>query len=158
MVVFAATKMERFSVVMLNGEEGRVAVVWLAKVVVLLRLRCGRVGEERKVGFVQYMESKVPLDAAEKNLGCISMRWSIFDELDTVACGKEFKHRVLKVEEWYGLESVSSRMGSAHYLRPNLAVYPFTTDLPWFHQQFYVIRIHIDCTTQTDTEARDFVE
>lgn len=50
------------TVVMLNGEEWGVAVVWFAKsVVVLLGLRVGRGGGERETVFVQHLEVTAPL-------------------------------------------------------------------------------------------------
>lgn len=46
-VCYVPVKKARFTVMTINGEEGVLAVVWIAKIVVLLRLRSKRGGEER---------------------------------------------------------------------------------------------------------------
>lgn len=76
-------------------------MVWLVDFVALQRLRIGRGVEERKVALVQYMEVLAPLDAVEKNVGCIFVMWSNSDEIDNSVSGEELKYRVVKVGEWY---------------------------------------------------------
>lgn len=68
---FGPTKRARFSIVLLKDEEGGMEVVWFAGA----------------------------LDAMEKNLGCICVRWSSSDEVDNRSCDKELKHRVVMVGE-----------------------------------------------------------
>lgn len=75
---FGPAKKAMFNVVMLKGEEGKVAVAWFVNVVVLLKLRSKRGGEGREVACVQNMEITVTLEAVEKNLDCICVRWSFF--------------------------------------------------------------------------------
>lgn len=66
---FGLTKKAGFSVLMINGEKAGVAVLWIAEVVEFLQLRNRRLGEEKEVGFVQYMEVRVPLGVVDKTLG-----------------------------------------------------------------------------------------
>lgn len=66
---------------MLKGEEGGVPVVWLGKVVVLLRSTGGRGGEDRKSTFLQYVAVSAPLDATGKNLGCFCVMRSTSEDM-----------------------------------------------------------------------------
>lgn len=59
------------------------------------------------------------------------MTWSTSDKMDHGVWGKELKHIVVKVGEWYELEDLSSILGSVHLVRSNPAVHIFTTELPW---------------------------
>lgn len=45
--------------------------------------------EKREVAIVQYMKVTVPIEALEKNLGCICARWSTSDEVDNRIYGEE---------------------------------------------------------------------
>lgn len=96
-VCLGPPKKARFSFVTLNGEEWIVSVVWLAKVVLLLQLKCGQKGEGNKGAFVKYMELTAPLGAAKKNLGCIRVRFSNSGKLDHFVCGEEHKHATVMV-------------------------------------------------------------
>lgn len=62
---FWPTMQGRFSAVMLMGKEGRVVVVWFAKVEILLKLKSGKGDEAREVAIMQYIEITAPLDAVE---------------------------------------------------------------------------------------------
>lgn len=68
-------------------------------------------------------------------------------------CGAELTNRVARVWDRCGLESSRSIMKIAHRLRVNLAVSPFTTELPWSHDWFNVNRFYNDGIVQTDTGA-----
>lgn len=84
---------------------------------VLLRLISGRRSEEREGAFSQYMEVIAPLEAVEKSVSGICMRWSTSDVMGHSACSKKLNHRVLKVEEWYGPQSSSSMIVSEYNVR-----------------------------------------
>lgn len=127
---FGAAKKAIFSVLMLMGEGG-VVVGWFANAVVLLRLRNGRAGEERLVAFLQFMEVAAPLHAVEKSLGCTCLRRSTPDEFDHGFFGKELEHRVVKIEELYGIASLSFIVRRANLARSNEAVHAFKKELPW---------------------------
>lgn len=151
---FRLTKKPRFRIVMVQGEEG-VAAVWFEKVLILLQLRSGRAAENREALFWQYMEVTAPFDVVEKNLSCICVRCSTSYETDRSFFVIKLKHRVLKGRELYGLDILSSVMGSSHRLRSKSAVHFFTTELLGFHHRFSVDRFYVDSTFQTHTEADD---
>lgn len=88
---YRPTKKERFSVGMMTGK-GREAEKALAvKVGVLLRLRKERGGKESKAALGQYVEGTAHSPAMEKNLRCIPVRLSSFDEREHKVCGKRPK-------------------------------------------------------------------
>lgn len=60
------------------------------------------------------------------------MRWSSFPEMDSSVRGRALKHLVLVVEEWYGLENLSSVMLDAIPVRQITAVDSFTKEPPFF--------------------------
>lgn len=62
------------------------------------------------------------LNALEKNLGCIYVRWSTTNQTDHSVSAKDLKRRVLKVWEWYGLERLSSTLESGHLVRSHSAM------------------------------------
>lgn len=111
--------------------------------------------DEKGVAIVHYMEVTAPLDGREKNLGCICVRWSTFDKMDHSVCGKEHKRDVVTVEEWYGLETLSSVVGSGHLARLNPALLPLTTEWQWSHHRFYMNRLYVDSSGQNITGAVD---
>lgn len=57
------------------------------EVLILLHLRCGRVGEERNLAFVQYVEVIVASETVEDNLDCICVCQSPSFEMVTVFRG-----------------------------------------------------------------------
>lgn len=79
-------------------------MVWFVKILVPLPLSDGRGSGKRSVLFVHYMEVIAPLNAVEKNLGCVYVWWSAFDEVDHTFCCMELIHGVVRVGEWYGIE------------------------------------------------------
>lgn len=89
----------------------------------------------------------------EKNTGGICVLWSTSEEMDHSVSGKETKHRVVNVEEWYGLERLSFELGSEHLVRSNPAVPPITTKFMWSHYRFYVNLFNIDSRAHIDTEV-----
>lgn len=102
-------------------DEGEVEMVWFATPVVLLRFRSESGGEESEAVFVQNTEVITLLNVVEKNLTFICVRQSASDEMDHSICYKKLEHRVVKVGELYGLESLQSIMGRAHRERLNPA-------------------------------------
>lgn len=86
--LFGLKKKSRFRILISNGKAGEEAMVWFAKVVLLLQSKSKRGSVERNVGFVQYMRAKATLDAVKKTLGCICMRWSVSEEKDHSGCGR----------------------------------------------------------------------
>lgn len=130
-------------------------MVWLANVVILPQSKSKRGSKKRQVSFVQYIEVTELLDAAQKNLGCICVRWFTFGKMDHNICGEELKRPIVKVWEWYGLGILSSVMRSAHFVRSNRAVHPFSTEMACSYHWFYVNRFYIDGRAQTDTDVGD---
>lgn len=129
---------DRFSVAMMKVQEGGMAAVWLAPVVIGLRPRSGRGGEESEFVFVFYMEVTALLDVVGKNLGSICVRCSTSAEIYHSFCGRELKHRVMNGAEWCKLEGLSSIMRNVHLVRSNLAVHPFSRGLSRSQRWFYV--------------------
>lgn len=73
--------------------------------------------------------------------------------MDHNVCNKEFEHRVLKVEEWYGLESLLLLIESAPLERSSPAVQRFTSELSLSHHRFHAYGLYINGTAQIDTET-----
>lgn len=75
--------------------------------------------------------------------------------MEQSVCFKELKHLVVKFEECYDLKSLSSMMSSGHIMRPCPAGHPFTTELLWLHQWFYLNPFYADSPAQADAESDD---
>lgn len=50
---------------------------------------------------VKYIGVAAPVEAVEKYLVCICVRWSISDEMDYIVCDKDIKHGVVKAKGRY---------------------------------------------------------
>lgn len=82
-------------------------------------------GRGEHVAFVRYKEVTTPLHAVENNLSCVCESWIIFDEMDHIFRGGNLEHRLVRVEERYRLENMSSIFWKAHIVRRTPAVHPF---------------------------------
>lgn len=90
-------------------------------------MRCGRVGEERGVSFVQCTEVNKPSNMVEEALHCICVMWSTIEEMQHSVRGKEMESAL--VRGWNGVKSMSSMMGSGHIVRSSSAVHPIIREL-----------------------------
>lgn len=70
-------------------------------------LRCLKIGDEREMAFVQYMEVTTPFDLAKKYFGCIRVRWTTSDDTEARVCGKMSEGSGVDAAEWNGVESLS---------------------------------------------------
>lgn len=57
---------------------------------------------------MHYMEESEPLGAVKRNIACISVRWSTFNDMDYSVGGGEPYDRVVKIGVWYELDGSSS--------------------------------------------------
>lgn len=80
------------------------------------------------------------------------MKWSISVETNLSVWGKELKHVFVRVGKWYGLEPLSSITGSRGFVRSDLALRLFSTELPWSQNPFYGNRLYVEGTAESDTE------
>lgn len=77
--------------------------------------------------------SQQNFESVENTLSCISVRWSSSDKIDHSVCAKKIQHLVVKGRDKHTLESLPSTIESAHLVRYNQGVYPFTTERAWHH-------------------------
>ena len=129
----------------------------MAKVLLLFRLAVG-VGDIGEYAYVQYMEVTNPLSQVDKVLVCVCLRWATEDGVDrTLNIEASLQRNRVEAGEWYGLVPFSSIMSTVHILRSNIAIPPFSPQLPWPLHRFYINRFYIQkgLEVQADLEVTD---
>lgn len=114
---FGPTKKVRYGAVMIWETDGSEEEVWFAEVLFMLCLNAQRDVEDMEVTFVQYMEVTTPWDKAEWTSGCLSVRWSTYDEKGYNVTKDVSTADVVEVRDWYGVELLESLMRTAHFVR-----------------------------------------
>ena len=137
---FGPSKKELHSFVLLKGENGTEPVVWVARILALFHI--STYGWKHECAFVQYMQSTQPIDAVDRELKCLCLRWATEDEIDHTLSDVPDDGQPVEVGKWFGIEHVDSIMGSVHVVRSNFTVHPFTPEIPWSHHRFYVNRFY----------------
>ena len=93
--------------------------------------------------FERYLDVVLPADAVGEALGCVCLKWDMSTKgaEDT----RPLKKNVVSAAEWYGLAPILSIEGVVHVLRGNMAIHPYTTELPWSEHRFYINRFYKSC-------------
>lgn len=140
------------SFVVLRGEEvdGR-GTVWVAKVLLLLRLGQSGGGAVREYAFVQYMEVTKPVSGVDEALGCVCVRWATDEGEDwTLDIENSLRKEHVQAGEWYGLVPFRSIVSTVQVLRSNLWIRPFSPELPWPLHRFYINRFVVPADPELD--------
>ena len=133
------------SFVLIRSEENETeCTLWVAKVLLFVRMDVNNTSVKSDYAFVQYMEVTNPVTEVDKALGCVCLRWATDDEKDwTLDIEESLKSKHIDAAEWYGLVPFSSIVSTVQVLRSNIAIKPFTPQLPWPLHRFYINRFHL---------------
>lgn len=146
---FGPAKKPRYSFVLLSGDDGgdgNKDSLWIAKVLVLLRVSEVASQKSSELAFVQYMEYTPPKDNIDNVLGCVTLRWSTTDERDHTLSEEKRGMEGNEMAPWYGLVPITSVKGTIHVIRIDYHTKPFTPDIPWWKRRFYLNRFYTDHT------------
>lgn len=139
---FGAQKKLLNSFVLIRGESEGMEEVWVGKVLLLFRcVEKGRSGGA-ELAYVRYMECVPPLNNVEETLGCVCLQWATADSVEEQD-GAERESGAeggVVAGEWFGVIPFQSILSTVHIVRANIAVQPFTTELPWTSHRFYINR------------------
>ena len=149
---FGPAEKKRHSFVFMKGsDDGSSEEFWFAQTLLLFYLKCDHMSFEQQYAFVRYMRCTPPLDAIDRNLNCVCLRWettedtpedctSQYTDIDSTTQPRD-ANKIITGES-YGLVSFKSLCGVVHLVRANYAVKPFTKELPWTQHRFYVNRFY----------------
>ena len=99
------------------------------------------------------MEVTDPVSNIDKELGCVCLRWATADEEDRTLDIEQSLHGNHVVEgEYYGLVPFSSIESTVTVVRSNIAISPFSEQLPWPLHRFYLNRF---ICSKADTMVTD---
>lgn len=136
--------------------------LWIGKLLGLFRApvssctdsnTCGK--EENEFAFVQFYDTKPPVDEVDKALGCIRLVWARAQE-DYGHNSSNLQSNTQPSSPWYTLIPVSSIRGAAHVIRGDygqdgMCAVKDIDSLSWEEQYFYINRFYFD-TSETDHE------
>lgn len=138
---FGPSKKEKHSFVFMKGGSEEQEEFWFAQAMLLFTLSVSNTTFTQDLVFVQYMTVTSPKDGVDQSLRCICLRWETEDGIDhSLDSMRNVQKDSLFAGEWYGLVPFHSICGTCHILRSNVAIQPFTEQLPWTHHRFYVNR------------------
>ena len=81
--------------------------------------------------YVQYMEATDPVSNTDTEPGCVCLRWATADEEDrTLDIQQSLNDSHVLEGEYYGLVPFSSIDSTVTVVRSNIAIVPFTDQLP----------------------------
>lgn len=122
-------KKQRF--VLLKCEEDGKQVLWVAKVLLFLRLSATGVGDVLKFAHVRYTEATDYVSGVCMVFGCVCLRWVTDNEVDiTLVTSQSYRSSQVKEKYYYGIVPSGSVVSSLNFLLSNISITHFTDKLP----------------------------
>lgn len=117
--------------VVLKGEEQGQLVFLVAKVLLLFNISSTSAGVIKEFAYHQCMEVTSAVSSVEMELGCVCIKWATGDEMYiTYDIAQSIGGNQVEESAYYGLFRFSSIVITVNVLRSNIAIKPFTEDLP----------------------------
>ena len=135
---------KRLDWILLVGGEEHSPELWVGQLQSLFRLHFKNRDFVKELSFVRYTEYTVPVDNVDKELKCITFRWTTDDDIDHTLHPpkKGDSQEIIEVAPWYGLLDFSSICGKVNVVRSNYAVHPFSERNAWIYDRFYINRFY----------------
>lgn len=129
---------QRNSFVLVATEIGAKSGIWVAKV--LLHVSLSYLMNENGSKYIYYYYHITQLfDNIDQKLNCVSLRWSIHDEVDYNLNQPNLRAgSTISVGEWIGIEPLSTVKGNARVLWSNVPLQPFTLPLSGACHRYYI--------------------
>jgi len=135
---FGPSRKKTHSNIFLKGSDD-ISQFWFAKVLSLFHVSVPLQGFSKQMALVKYYQVTKPMDAIDRALKCVCLRWETEDDIDHTLEPVP-NSDTIEVGERFGLVSFQSICGVAHVVRANYAIQPFSKEIPWPYHRFYVNR------------------